>query len=108
MALVLKFTNEKPTLMCIKEIIKQSWEIQAEPTVGMMNQRNVLIKMHNEKDFNTALAKDVSAMDICKCRIIKWSPNVERNEESPIVNCWIRLLSLPSLHHHALKVLVTP
>ncbi|VFQ69841.1 unnamed protein product [Cuscuta campestris] len=74
-------------------------------TVGELNSNAVLINFEQDEDYQRfflrktwTLGKDIMA-------VIKWSPNLHLEEDSPIVLVWITIPNLP-IHLHDQKALL--
>ncbi|KAL0910027.1 hypothetical protein M5K25_020954 [Dendrobium thyrsiflorum] len=62
-----------------------------------MDQRHIAIQLSNDLDYSRIFARRVYYILGCQMRLLKWSPDFDVREESPIVPVWI---SFPNLRLH--------
>ncbi|KAI0501645.1 hypothetical protein KFK09_016590 [Dendrobium nobile] len=95
-ALVGRFPLKCPTLDSIRKFFF-GLKLSGEFSVTLLDQTNVLIKLHNDLDYARDFAHRSYLVFGCFMKVIKWSPVLDLSEESPVVPVW---LSFPGLRPH--------
>ncbi|KAI0494577.1 hypothetical protein KFK09_024718 [Dendrobium nobile] len=95
-ALVGRFPLKRPTLDSIRKFFF-GLKLSGDFSVTLLDQTNVLIKLHNDLDYARVFAHRSYLVFGCFMKVIKWSPVLDLSEESPVVPVW---LSFPGLRPH--------
>ncbi|KAL0918420.1 hypothetical protein M5K25_010427 [Dendrobium thyrsiflorum] len=95
-ALVGKFPGNRPSIDAIRKFFF-NLKLNGEVSVTVLNPRNVLIKLVNDFDYCRIFAHRSYFVNNCYMKVVKWSPNLDVEVDSPIVPIWI---SFPHLRPH--------
>ncbi|XP_042972861.1 uncharacterized protein LOC122304669 [Carya illinoinensis] len=95
-AVVLKFQRRRPSLDQIRVFIKSRWGLKEMPVVGQLrNTRNILVRLINEGDFVSIMARGCSDVNGVPYKIFHWTPGFNEEDEPPLVPVWLTLPGLP-------------
>ncbi|PKU74762.1 hypothetical protein MA16_Dca004953 [Dendrobium catenatum] len=95
-ALVGKFPARHPSLDAIRKFFF-NLKLKGDVSVTVLNKRNVLIKLFNDLDYCRVFTHRSYFVNNCFMKLIKWSPTLDVETESPVVPIWI---SFPNLRPH--------
>jgi len=93
---VIRFPQASPPINKVREIVNFKWGLEAQATVGYLNNRHILVKTSSELDYQKVLNMESSKLLNFNVKIFKWSSDFTSQRESPLVHRWVRLPSLPS------------
>ncbi|KAL0928089.1 hypothetical protein M5K25_002329 [Dendrobium thyrsiflorum] len=94
--LVGKFMLKRPNIDTIRKFFV-NLKLSGTFSVGLMDQRHIAIQLSNDLDYSRIFARRDYYILGCQMRLLKWSPDFDVREESPIVPVWI---SFPNLRLH--------
>ncbi|KAI0519419.1 hypothetical protein KFK09_006866 [Dendrobium nobile] len=94
--LVGKFVLRRPNLDIIRKFF-YSLKLSGSFNVGLLDPRHIAIKMSNDLDYSRIFARRSYYIQGCQMRLLKWSPDFDVREESPIAPVWI---AFPNLRLH--------
>ncbi|PKU61924.1 hypothetical protein MA16_Dca017257 [Dendrobium catenatum] len=95
-ALVGRFPGRRPPVDAIQNFCF-NLKLIGEFSVTVLNHRNVLIKLVNDFDYCRMFSHRSYFVKNCLMKVVKWSPNLDIEVESPIVPIWV---SFPFLRPH--------
>lgn len=72
-ALVLKFVRTRPTIDDIRRAIVKSCSLLNVPTVSVMDDHHVLVKMQSERDFVHGWARQGRLIFVCVFKFFQWT-----------------------------------
>ncbi|KAL0449147.1 UNVERIFIED_CONTAM: hypothetical protein Slati_1471100 [Sesamum latifolium] len=93
-SLVGKFSHGYPSMQTIRSYFSRLG-LRGAYSIGVINIKHVLIKLHNEEDLSRIWLKQILFIEGFPMRIFKWTPDFNSKIESSIVPVWIRLPELP-------------
>ncbi|KAI0530805.1 hypothetical protein KFK09_000353 [Dendrobium nobile] len=93
LTLVGKFVLRRPNLDVIRKFFV-NLKLSGSFHVGLLDQRHVAIQLANDLDYSRIFARRSYYIQACQMRILKWTPNFDVREESPIAPVWISFLNL--------------
>ncbi|KAI0513408.1 hypothetical protein KFK09_009428 [Dendrobium nobile] len=96
LTLVGKFVLRRPNLDVIRKFFV-SLKLSGSFHVGLLDQRHVAIQLANDLDYSRIFARRSYYIQACQMRLLKWTPDFDVREESPIAPVWI---SFPNLRLH--------
>lgn len=88
--LVEKFSHGRPP-MAEARIVFAKLELKREVSLGHLDSKHLVIRLHHEGEFNRIWMGEVWYIDSFPMRVFRWTPEIE----SPIVPVWVSLPSLP-------------
>ncbi|KAG2685520.1 hypothetical protein I3760_10G128900 [Carya illinoinensis] len=95
-AIVLKFQRRRPSLDQIRIFIKSRWGLKAMPVVVQLrNSQNILVRLINEGDFVSVMARGCSDVNGVPYKIFHWTPGFNEADEPSLVPIWLTLPGLP-------------
>ncbi|KAF5450314.1 hypothetical protein F2P56_030677 [Juglans regia] len=108
-AIVLKFVRMRPTIDDVRLAIIKSWGLLEIPTVSVMDDYHVLVKMQTERDFMHAWARKGRLIAGSVFRLFRWTKDFDLWKESTLAPQWIFLPGLPLHMYRAdfLQILAT-
>ncbi|PKU69884.1 hypothetical protein MA16_Dca011902 [Dendrobium catenatum] len=95
-SLVRKFLARRPSLDAIRKFFF-NLKLKGDVSVTVLNNRNVLIKLFNDLDYCRVFAQRSYFVNNCFMKLVKWSPTLDVEIESPVIPIWI---SFPNLRPH--------
>ncbi|KAL0367745.1 UNVERIFIED_CONTAM: hypothetical protein Sradi_3664600 [Sesamum radiatum] len=93
-ALIGKFSHGYPSMNTIRSYFSKLG-LRGAYSIGVINIKHVIIKLHNEDDMSRLWLKQILFIDGFPMRIFKWSPEFNPKIESSVVPVWIRFPELP-------------
>ncbi|KAF5481437.1 hypothetical protein F2P56_002087 [Juglans regia] len=108
-AIVLKFVRMRPTIDDIRLAIIKSWGLLEIPTVSLMDDYHVLVKMQTERDYLHGWAREGQLIARSVFRLFRWTKDFDLRKESKLAPQWIFLPGLPLHMYRAdfLQILAT-
>ncbi|KAL0925310.1 hypothetical protein M5K25_003631 [Dendrobium thyrsiflorum] len=94
--LVGKFMLRRPNIDIIRKFFF-NLKLSAAFSVGLMDQKHIAIQLSNDLDYSRIFSRRVYYIMGCQMRLLKWTPDFDVREESPIAPVWI---SFPNLRLH--------
>ncbi|KAL0926137.1 hypothetical protein M5K25_004531 [Dendrobium thyrsiflorum] len=94
--LVGKFMLRRPNIDTIRKFFF-NLKLSGAFSVGLMDQRHIAIQLSNDLDYSHIFSRRVYYILGCQMRLLKWTPDFDVREESPIALVWI---SFPNLRLH--------
>ncbi|PKU82488.1 hypothetical protein MA16_Dca005493 [Dendrobium catenatum] len=91
-----KFPARRPSLDAIRNFFF-NLKMKGDVSVTILNKHNVLIKLFNDLDYCRVFAHRSYFVNNCFMKLIKWSPTLDVEIESPVVPIWIYF---PNLRPH--------
>ncbi|KAI0503868.1 hypothetical protein KFK09_014811 [Dendrobium nobile] len=95
-ALVGRFPGRRPSVDAIRKFCF-NLKLIGDFSVTVLNHRNVLIKLVNDFDYCRIFSHRSYFVQNCFMKVVKWSPNLDIEVDSPFVPVWI---SFPLLRPH--------
>ncbi|KAI0495361.1 hypothetical protein KFK09_025511 [Dendrobium nobile] len=95
-ALVGRFPGRRPTVDAIRKFCF-NLKLIGDFSVTVLNARNVLIKLVNDFDYCRIFAHRSYFVQNCLMKVVKWSPHLDVEVDSPVVPIWV---SFPLLRPH--------
>jgi hypothetical protein len=87
--LVMKFVHIRPMVDDIHLAIIKSWGLLEIPTVSVMNDHHVLVKLQSERDFVHAWARGGRLIAGYVFRFFRWAKEFDLRKESLLAPQWI-------------------
>ncbi|KAI0501240.1 hypothetical protein KFK09_016183 [Dendrobium nobile] len=94
--LVGKFILRRPNLDVIRKFFF-NLKLSCSFHVGLLDQRHIAIQLSNDLDYSRIFSRRAYYIQGCQMRLLKWTPDFDVREESPIAPVW---LAFPNLRHH--------
>ncbi|XP_027181956.1 uncharacterized protein LOC113780347 [Coffea eugenioides] len=93
-ALVGKFSRTRPAMADIRKFFL-TLDLKGFYSIGLLDGRHVLIRLHNEADFLPVWTRNVWYIHGGAMRVFKWSTSFHVDKESSLVPVWFNLPKLP-------------
>ncbi|XP_027166481.1 uncharacterized protein LOC113766495 [Coffea eugenioides] len=93
-SLVGKFARKRPLMEDIRKFFL-SLDLKATFSIGLLDARHVLIRLHNEADFLRVWTRNVWYILGSPMRVFKWTPSFHVDKELLLVPVWFSLPKLP-------------
>ena len=93
-ALVGKFSRTRPAMTDIRKFFL-SLDLKGSYSIGLMDGRHVLIKLHNEADFMHIWTRNIWYIHGSAMRVFKWTTSFHVAKESSLAAVWFSLSKLP-------------
>ncbi|KAL0913034.1 hypothetical protein M5K25_016464 [Dendrobium thyrsiflorum] len=94
--LVGKFMFRRPSIDLIRKFFV-NLKLSGSFSVGLMDARHIAIQLNNDLDYSRIFARRSYYILGCQMRLLKWTPEFDVQEESPIVPVWV---CFPNLRLH--------
>ncbi|KAL0926031.1 hypothetical protein M5K25_004412 [Dendrobium thyrsiflorum] len=94
--LVGKFMLKRPSIDIIRKFFV-NLKLSGAFSVGLMDSRHIAIQLANDLDYSRIFSRRVYYILGCQMRLLKWTPDFDVREESPVAPVWI---SFPNLRLH--------
>ncbi|XP_071928129.1 uncharacterized protein [Coffea arabica] len=91
-----KFTRNRPRIEDIRKFFL-SLDLKDSFSVGLLDSRHVLIRLHTEEDFLRVWTRAVWYVAGNTMRVVKWTPAFLVDKESALAPVWFSLPKLPTL-----------
>ncbi|PKU73810.1 hypothetical protein MA16_Dca011956 [Dendrobium catenatum] len=98
LTLVGKFSLKRPNLDIIRNFFL-NLKLSGSFHIGLLDPRHVAIQLSNDLDYSHIFSRRAYYIQACQMHILKWTPDFDVREESPIVPVWV---SFPNLRLHFL------
>ncbi|KAI0516225.1 hypothetical protein KFK09_008897 [Dendrobium nobile] len=87
-ALVGRFPKKHPSIDTIRKFFF-NLKLIGDCSVTILNPRNILIKLVNDFDYCRIFSHRSYFVSNCYMKVVKWSPNLDVEVDSPIVPIWV-------------------
>ncbi|KAL0924110.1 hypothetical protein M5K25_004918 [Dendrobium thyrsiflorum] len=94
--LVGKFMLRRPNLDIIRKLFV-NLKLSGSFSFGLLDPRHIAIQLNNDLDYSRIFARRTYYIMGCQMRLLKWTPDFDVREESPIVPVWV---CFPNLRLH--------
>ncbi|KAI0507675.1 hypothetical protein KFK09_013802 [Dendrobium nobile] len=91
--LVGKFMLRRPNLDGIRKFF-HGLKLSGSFNVGLLDSKHIAIQLSNDLDYSRIFSRRSYYIQGCQMRLLKWSPDFDVREESPIALVWIAFLNL--------------
>ncbi|KAI0524502.1 hypothetical protein KFK09_003873 [Dendrobium nobile] len=96
LTLIGKFMLRRPNLDVIRKFFV-NLKLSSSFHMGLLDQRHIAIQLANDLDYSQIFARRSYYIQACQMHLLKWTPNFDVREESPLAPVWI---SFSNLHLH--------
>ncbi|KAF8407304.1 hypothetical protein HHK36_006431 [Tetracentron sinense] len=93
--LIAKFAYGRSSIEVLKNYIQGSFHTKLVISVGILDEKHLLIRFESEEDFISVWLKEFCYIEGQLVRFIKWTPLFQAGSEPTVVPIWISLLGLP-------------
>lgn len=97
-SLVGKFSHGRPSMDIIRKVFA-SMDLKAEASIGLIDNKHILIRLNLEEDFHRLCLKEIWFIPLFPMHIFKWSHDFHPTAESSVAPVWISFHLLP-VHFH--------
>lgn len=87
-ALIAKFSPRRPRMESIRSHISANWGLEHAPIIGMIDSRNVFLKLQDADDYSIAWIRSSHEMEGAMFRLFKLSLDFSLQHESAIAPVW--------------------
>ncbi|KAG8371239.1 hypothetical protein BUALT_Bualt13G0067000 [Buddleja alternifolia] len=99
-SLVGKFSHRYPTMTRLRAKFDALGLLKGFK-LGLLDNKHIWIRLYDPNDYTRIWLKQIWYFDGFPMRVLKWTPDFDPKEESPIMPIWVKILGLkPHWFHH--------
>ncbi|KAG8379878.1 hypothetical protein BUALT_Bualt07G0135100 [Buddleja alternifolia] len=93
-SLVGKFSHGYPTMTRLRAKFAALGLLMKDFKIGVLDNKHVWIRLFDSNDYTRIWLKQMWYFDGFPMRVLKWTPDFDPKEESPIMPIWVKILGL--------------